>query len=102
MSLLLLKQRGLVRGGLVAYYDFRKQNLLDFSEEFGNAAWNATLVSRTPDVAPAPDGSLTADLLTPTGTNAFIRQVVAVAQNRDYTFSIHHYCPVKSRIESAG
>ncbi len=89
MSLLLLKQRGLVRGGLVAYYDFRKHNLLDFSEEFGNAAWNATLASTTPDVAPVPDGSLTADLLTPTGTNAFIRQVVAATQNRDYTFSIH-------------
>ena len=89
MSLLLLKKRGFVRGGLVAYYDFRKQNLLDFSEEFGNAAWNATLVSATPDVAPAPDGSLTADLLTPTGTNAFIRQIAAVSLNRDYTFSIH-------------
>ena len=68
MSLLLLKQRGFVRGGLVAYYDFRNQNLLAFSEEFENAVWNPTLVSTTPDVAPAPDGSLTADLLTPTGT----------------------------------
>ena len=89
MSLLLLKKRGFVRRGLVAYYDFRKQNLLDFSEEFGNAAWNATLVSATPDVAPAADGNLTADLLTPTGTNAFIRQIAAVSLNRDYTFSIH-------------
>lgn len=89
MSLLLLKQRGFIRGGLVAYYDFRNQNLLDFSEEFENAVWNATLVTTTPDAAPAPDGSLTADLLTPTGSNAFIRQIVAIGPSRDYTFSIH-------------
>ncbi len=85
MSLFMLKQRGFVRGGLVAYYDFRNQNLLAFSEEFQNAVWNATLVSTTPNVAPAPDGSLTADLLTPTGANSFIRQILAVSPNRDYT-----------------
>ena len=89
MSLLLLKQRGFVRRGLVAYYDFRKQNLLDFSEDFGNVAWNSTSVSSTPDVAVAPSGGLTADLLNPTGANAFIRQIVVVSPNNDYTFSIH-------------
>ena len=89
MSLLLLKQSGFVRGGLVAYYDFHNQNLLDFSEDFGNTAWNATLVGTTTDGAVAPDGSLTADLLAPTGANAFIRQIATVSVNRDYTFSIH-------------
>ena len=49
MSLLLSKQRSFVRGGLVAYYDFRNQNLLEFSETFGDASWNATLVSTTPE-----------------------------------------------------
>ena len=89
MSLLLSKQRSFVRGGLVAYYDFRNQNLLEFSETFGDASWNATLVSTTPDVAVAPNGSLTADLLAPTGTNAFIRQIATISPNRDYTFSVH-------------
>lgn len=93
MSLLLSKHEGLVRAGLVAHYDFSKRNLLEDSEGFGMAAWNPANVSVTADVAPAPDGTSSADLLAPTSTNSFIRQFVTAQQNYDYAFSVYLKSP---------
>ncbi len=45
-----------------------QQNLLLRSEEMGNAAWNASVaITVTSDNGVAPDGTLTADLLTASG-----------------------------------
>ena len=46
------------------------QNLLTYSEQFDNAAWTKTNTTVTPNVATAPDGTVTADKVIPSATNA--------------------------------
>lgn len=51
------------------------QNLLTYSEEFDNAAWVKVTVSVTANSTTAPDGTLTADSLTPSGSGAWDNRV---------------------------
>jgi len=47
-------------------------NLLTYSEQFDNAAWNKnTEITITPNSVPAPNGELTADTITYTGTVSY-------------------------------
>jgi hypothetical protein len=91
MSLLLLhgRENGLVRAGLEAFYDFRKTNLLRYSEQFNNAAWGTGPV--TPDVSTSPQGDLTADLLSDAsdaGAEQFSQLVPIASSSDSYTFSV--------------
>ncbi len=91
MSLLLMhgRESGLVRAGLEALYDFRKTNLLRYSEQFDNAAWGTGPV--TPDVSTSPKGDLTADLLTDgsaTGAEEFSQSVPIASSSDAYTFAV--------------
>ena len=45
------------------------KNLLSFSESFDNSAWAKYVMAVTPNVAIAPDGTTTADLIYPTANN---------------------------------
>jgi hypothetical protein len=61
-------------------------NLLTFSEQFENAAWVPSNISVTANAATAPDGTTTADLLTPSSTSAIIYQAhIAVATSYIYS-----------------
>jgi hypothetical protein len=51
----------------------QRTNLCIRSEEFNNAAWGNADVTVTANVITAPDGTLTADLLTSAGSNTFER-----------------------------
>ncbi len=51
-------------------------NLLRFSEEFDDTTWVKSNVSVTANQATAPDGTLTADMLTPSAAGAFIYQSI--------------------------
>jgi hypothetical protein len=66
-------------------------NLVTYSEEFDNTAWNSAAGQRTvnPNQIAAPDGSFTADLVTADGTNAphFVSQAVTLTAT-PYTFSV--------------
>lgn len=53
-------------------------NLLTYTEQFDNAAWTGT-TNVTPNAAAAPNGSITADLITTTGvSSSHIRQKVSL------------------------
>jgi len=63
-------------------------NLLQRSEEFDNAIWIKSSVTVTSNQATSPDGNLTADLLTPTGSDCVIRQSITPSSVSAYTFSV--------------
>jgi hypothetical protein len=92
MSLLSLhtQKTGLIRAGLEAYYDFKKQNLLQYSEQFDNVVWGAGNV--TPDQAISPRGDMTADQVEDqNGAAATIGTQAApiISSSDDYTFSVY-------------
>jgi hypothetical protein len=69
-------------------------NLLSYSEEFDNSDWNKNgSHTITPNAIAAPDGSITADLITDTDTDAgrfFIQNIVPSDNDSlSKTFSIH-------------
>ncbi|MFH1212265.1 MAG: hypothetical protein V1659_05060 [Candidatus Woesearchaeota archaeon] len=72
-----------IYGGIGEY-----ENLLNFSEEFDNAAWTtpSDYVVKTADTGTAPDGTETADLLNWTATG-IVRHVVALENSGNYVFS---------------
>jgi hypothetical protein len=91
MSFLLLHNRnqGLVRPGLAAFYDCEKRNLLQRSEEFGNAVWGAGSV--TSDAAISPRGDQTADEISDASAVAvsvFTQPVPVQSSTVTYTFSV--------------
>lgn len=67
-----------------------RTNLIVRSEEFDNANWPKTTVTVTADATTAPDGTISADLLTATGADSNIAQVsiTAIAATA-YTFSVY-------------
>lgn len=66
----------------------QRTNLLTYSEQFNNAAWTVS-TAPTPNDAIAPDGILSADLITRTGTTYAIYNTtgVTVSASTSYTFS---------------
>ncbi|NBW17403.1 MAG: hypothetical protein EBR82_56425, partial [Caulobacteraceae bacterium] len=67
-----------VRTTTATYYDgvttaMAEQNLLTYSQDFSNAAWIPIAMTITTDSTTAPDGSSTADTITPTTTNTYHR-----------------------------
>lgn len=70
-----------------------RRNLLTYTEQFDNAAWTKTSVTVTANTAIAPDGTLTADLMTG-GSNWFAGTATgAGAANQQLTGSIWVYPP---------
>ena len=75
-----------------------RRNLLPYTEQFDNAAWTkANLLAfgsgSVANATAAPDGTTTADLITPDTTNSFHRVVYTqggISASTDYTASI--YC----------
>jgi len=82
-----LKPKRLVQNGLVAHYaPIRQRNLLKWSEDFSNAVWSKLNCTVTNNNEIAPDGTLTADKIEKTSTDAYITQQMAL--NGDNIFSI--------------
>jgi hypothetical protein len=65
----------------------QRTNLLTYSEQFDNAVWQKQNVTVAANTTVAPDGTLTADTLTPAAANSFAYQVFSAAA-ATYTFSI--------------
>ena len=65
----------------------RRTNLLSRTEDFSNAVWVTSFATVTPDSAVAPDGTITADLLTSSGDGR-TRQSVTCLPNTNYTGSV--------------
>lgn len=66
-----------------------EQNLITFSEVFQSLAWNKTGVTVLQDAITAPDSNLTADKLTASLSDSFIkRNITPVKKGATYTFSI--------------
>ena len=63
-------------------------NLLTYSEQFDNAAWLKYASSVTPNTTTAPDGTLTADLFTPTASSGALYQTLTSAAEIR-TFSVY-------------
>ena len=92
MPLLLLhaKNSGLVQEGLEAYYELKKSNLLQYSEEFGNAVWGTGPV--TSDQAVSPRGDLTADDVadeSAVATETYAQSTPVLSSSDTYIFSLY-------------
>jgi len=55
-----------------------KRNLLTWTEDFSNAVWAKSTASVTINAATAPDGTMTAMLITPSGANSNVRQLTSI------------------------
>lgn len=82
------------RASTGTYYDGvttakAEENLLLYSQEFDNAAWTNTATTETANSTTAPDGTSTADTLTPTASTAVheIQQTLSVVNGLPYTVS---------------
>lgn len=64
-------------------------NLLQQSEDFSNVYWSKTNITVTTNSVPAPDGTLTADTITKTSTDANIFQSVSQIVGNSYTYSVY-------------
>jgi len=77
------------------------QNLLIYSEQFDNAAWNLSSgVVVTANAVTAPDGTMTADELGFAGgdTSFHLQTVSSLVAGRTYTFSVWLYTDTKVNI----
>lgn len=63
-------------------------NLLAYSQDFDNPFWSLASVVVTPNATLAPDGSMTADLLTPGATNGLVYRGESLSAGETYTFSV--------------
>ena len=68
-----------------------RQNLLQRSEEFDNAAWTKSAASAQANATVAPDGALTADALVEDTTTAehWVQQASTVVTATAYTYSLY-------------
>lgn len=64
-----------------------RTNLLLYSEQL-NTVWGGNLVTVVPNATISPDGSLTADKLTSTGTDAYLAQNVVGTATQTFTGSV--------------
>jgi hypothetical protein len=64
-------------------------NLVLRSEEFNDASWTKTNATVSSNTATAPNGTLTADTLTATGTNGQIQQVIVGVSGTTYVASFY-------------
>lgn len=100
------------RTSTATYYDGvtaakAEENLVTYSDQFDNAAWNKSSVTITANSTTAPDGTTTADTVTPTaGTNSFsIFQVVTnpvATQTQSFYVKANGYSKVMLRESNAG
>lgn len=65
----------------------QRTNLLIYSEQFDNAAWTKASGTITANNATAPDGTVTADSMVPSG-GASITQTATITANGTYTVSL--------------
>jgi hypothetical protein len=67
-----------------------RQNLLTYSEQFDNAAWNKNSITVTSNAVIAPDGTLTADkVISNVGVFGTVSQAPTVVVSSTYTYSIY-------------
>jgi hypothetical protein len=68
----------------------QRSNLITFSEQIDNAAWNKGAATITANAAVSPDGTTNADAIVDTATNAEhnINQTVSITANAVTTFSV--------------
>ena len=73
-------------------------NLLTYSEQFDNAAWTKDGCNITQNATTAPDGTLSADLLTGTVSPFRVRQGITSVNGVSYTASLHVQAGTSSNI----
>ena len=66
-----------------------KRNYLTYTEQLDNAAWAATSVTKTADAGIAPDGALTAELLTASAGNGTVIQDLGTLASAAWVGSIY-------------
>ena len=67
-----------------------RTNIVLRSEEFDNAQWGKVTTTVTANATTAPDGNLTADLLTATGADSSVGQIISgITAGSTYTFSVY-------------
>lgn len=66
-----------------------RKNLLTYSEQFDNAAWATSRITVTANAAVAPDGTTTADKITPNAIAASKAIYYALAATAPATFSLY-------------
>ena len=74
-------------------------NLLTKTEDFGDAAWIPASVSVTPNAIAAPDGTVTADMLSVIAACAFRTIDITVLASSNYTFTFYAYRGTASELK---
>ena len=73
---------------VVSFTDI-SENLITYSEQFDNAAWNKSSITVSADSTTAPDGTTTADSWLSTSTaSGYVSVAPTVTTGQPYTFSI--------------
>jgi len=67
----------------------QRTNLLIYSEDFSNVAWSYASATATANSTIAPDGQLTADTITSSGTAVFSQTITKAASSITYTGSYY-------------
>ena len=81
---------GVVKGCPHHILEPARTNLIQYSEDFSNAAWNKSNSSITSNAAISPDGSLNADkLIENTANNTHYTSQNSTASNEVYTYSVY-------------
>lgn len=75
----------------------QRTNLVTYSEQFNNAAWDKSNITVTANAAISPDGYTNADLLNITSVSNYIDQAGTIVSGSTYTVS----CYVKSAVSSS-
>jgi hypothetical protein len=75
----------------------QRTNLVTYSEQFNNAAWDKSNITVTANAAISPDGTTNADLLNITSVSNYIDQAGTIVSGSTYTVS----CYVKSAVSSS-
>jgi len=78
-------------GALQSYNSTTPKNLLGFTQEFDNAAWTQSTVTVSANAVTDPNGTLTADRVTPTGTAVYdsrVFQPISAISGVVYTLSV--------------
>jgi hypothetical protein len=87
-TLTLFGSGALRRGDRGVLIEGSRTNLLVRSQEFDNAAWTKNQATITANDIAAPDGTLTADRITASGTTAYAQQVFTSSTGVTYTTSV--------------
>ena len=79
----------------------KPNNLLNYTEDFSNAIWSKTTAPVTANQTTSPIGDMTADLVTPSGSDSAVFYTIPGVTGDNYTFSVYLKSATGSDVSTA-